>query len=231
MYKKITHNIVEEHFDYPVVAPTAFMPAGAGAGPTVMPQDTMTESTMLFRMDSRSLWSRYVWGLLNYGISLNNNLPGTDIVETRVLKNADAIGDFIVPFYGLAAGKQLSESLEKIGQIGVDVVKILKDGGSLNGSEKLWTDAAEELATLLNKLNPDNWPKEAVAEYLSTLLRFWVEEMQSRDKQEWKTSELAIDNINQLVVTGISNNGKSFQGLADVFSRGIIAQFPDRFAQ
>lgn len=226
MYKKITHNIVEEHFDHPAALPREIA-VGLGAP---LPPNVMTESTMLFRMDARTLWSKYVWGLLNYGISLNNKLPGTDIVEARVLKNADAIGDFIVPYYGLAAGNQLSEILEKIARIGVDVVNLLKDKGTLNGSEKLWTDAAEELATFLNKLNPGNWPKDAVAEYIDTLLKFWVSEMQSRAKQDWKTSEMAIDNINQLVVTGISNNGKSFQGLADVFSRGIIAQFPDRFA-
>ena len=194
MYKKITHNIVEEHFDHPVALPQTLVTSSIATLPT----DSMTESTMLFRMDSRVLWGKYVWDLLNYGTSLINNLPSTPVIEARVLKNADAVGDFIVPFYGLTAGKELNVLLEKVVQIGADVAKILKAGGTLNDSEKLWTDLADQLAIFLNKLNPDHWPKDAVAEYLTTLLRFWVEEMQALVKEDWKVSEAVIDNINQI---------------------------------
>ena len=226
MYKKIIYNIVEEQFDQPVDMPKAYITTE----PTQIPQDILTPSAVLFRMDSRSLWNKYIWELLNYGVSLNNNLPGTEMVNARVLKNADAIGDFIVPYYGLAAGQQLSQFLATIGNIGVMVVKILKDNGNLKDNEQLWLEPAKALAEFLYKLNPDNWPKDAVEEYLQTMLRFWVEDLVAKHKQDWNASDLAINNLEQLVITGITSNDKSFPGLADVFSRGIIAQYPDRFA-
>lgn len=227
MYKKITHNIVEEHFDHPAVLPREMRPS-LPAGAT-LPPEVMTENTMLFRLDSRTLWSKYVWGLLNYGIALNNKLPGVNSVENRTVKHAGALGDFAAIYYGATIGEEFARLLKKFIKIGVDVVNIIKDGGTVDGGESLFADVVDELAKFLHSINPTQWPEAVVKEYLTALAKFWIAEINSRAAQDWTMNDFVIENISKLVVSGPGVNGGNFGSLADIFSKGIIAQFPDKF--
>lgn len=233
MYKRITHNIVEEHYDHPALLPATVVPPLPPRATlnSVLPVSVMNEPTMLFRMDSRTLWSKFVWGLLNYGIALNNDLTSTEMVKGRAVKHADALGDFIIPFYGVEAGVELARQLGNFIKIGESVVQIVKDGGTVDGGEALWSETIEEISDFLTNINPDNWPKPVIKEYLVALCRFWIDEINTRHEQNWMLNEVMLDNLTQLIVTGVGINGGSFGSLADVFSRGIIMQFPDRFTQ
>ena len=250
MYKRITHEIVEEHFDHPAVLPTQLI-ASANLmympSPTVttgnvhiglgdrLPQYVMTEATMQFRMDARSAWAKWCWSLLNYSISLNGDLQGTDQVKARMHKNAMALGDFLVPYYGLTAGRELSSALIAIDDIGMKYVEALKDKKSdteLAIIAKLWDLYVTDLAKLLNELNPNNWPEPLVADILTNLVKAWQDQLTARAKKDIAADENAIDTINKIVVTGMPDHNKNgYASLADVFSRGIIAQFPTMFAE
>ena len=67
MYKVISHNIKEEHFEHPATLPRDMLPTTMQI-PTdgELPQYVMTETTMLFRMDARTAWMKWVFGLMNY---------------------------------------------------------------------------------------------------------------------------------------------------------------------
>jgi hypothetical protein len=41
----------------------------------------ITEESTLFRMDSRTWWSRFAWSLLNYSIALNSEIDGKEQAE------------------------------------------------------------------------------------------------------------------------------------------------------
>src|SRR5919202_822162 len=92
----------------------------------------MTEnSATSLRMSMRKLWSDHViWtrfyviaaiagSPLGGAISLAG--PG-DAAAVRLLKNQEDIGNAIVPFYGEAAGKQLTDLLKEHIMIAVDLV-------------------------------------------------------------------------------------------------------------
>lgn len=248
MYKRISHEIVEEHFDHPAVLPTQ-LTAGANLmympRPTIgttngslaigddLPQYVMTESTMLFRMDSRTLWSKYAWGLLNFGISLNNNIPGTDATEARVITNASNIGEIATPYYGVTAGIKIADLLASIAQIGIDAFKAIRAGERITTIVLLWDPVIDELVDYLNELNPNNWPKELMKDYFNNLVKFWVDEAVARKANDILAAEQAIDRINRLVIIGTANSTPTHKAssLADVFSRGIVAQFPTLFAE
>lgn len=251
MYKRISHEIVEEHFDHPAVLPTQlttganlmYMPRptvsnGNGTNGSLaitdpLPAYVMTEPTMLFRMDSRTLWSKYAWGLLNFGISLNNKIPGTEAVEARAINNASNIGEIITPYYGVTAGTRVADLLAGVVQIGIDAFKAIKDGERVTTIVLLWDPVINDLVDYLNDLNPNNWPKELLKDYFNNLVKFWIDEATARNAKDIAGAELAIDRINRLVIIGTANSTPSHKSssLADVFSRGIIAQFPTLFAE
>lgn len=246
MYKKITHNIVEEHFDHPATLPNGMLTAMNGtpmqaSQPPIqtnftaisgeLPQYVMNDVTMLFRMDARTAWGKWVWSLLNYSISLNGDLPGTDQVKARLTKNAVALGEYIIPYYGLTSGNLLSTALINIGDVGVQYVEAFKAGKDTKEIEAKWPELIDKIATILNELNPNNWSKAILVDIFTNLVRSWTEQLQARAKKDVVADEIAIDYINKLVITGLPDHIKhGFSSLADIFSRGIISQFADMFA-
>jgi hypothetical protein len=252
MYKKITHHIVEEHFDHPATLPNGMLTAMNGApmqapvgstAPTEasftatsgdLPQYVMTEMTMLFRMDARTAWSKWVFSLMNYAVSLNGDLPGTDQVKGRVHKTAIALGEFIIPYYGLTAANSLSTALIAINDIGMHYVEAMKAKKSPEELAKIaagWDPYVEDLAKVLNELNPNNWPHALIEDIVTNLVKAWQDQLTARAKGDIVADEIAIDRINKLVITGLPDHVKhGYSSLADIFSRGILAQFPAMFA-
>jgi len=229
MYKKITHEIVEEHYAH---HPTLMMsltevPAGAE-----LPAAVMNEGTLMFRMDSRTAWAKYAWSLLNYSISMNAGLPGTSQVEARLLRAARMLGDFIIPYYGLDAGNILGDKLAEIAKVGAEVVDAVKDKRSVEDFQGIWEKLIADLAKFLNSLNPSQWPESLVHEMFTNLVTTWTRAIQSRYNEDWITNEDALEDLNKLVVTGIPNHVHAgFSSIADIFSRGIIAQYPSLFVK
>lgn len=186
----------------------------------------MTEETMLFRMNSRTLWSRFAWSLLNYSIALNSEIDGKEQAEARIYKHAESIGQLAAPYIGEAQGKALGEALTTFGRIGVTVMQDLKAGKPLDGTKALWDKNIDEISVFLSTLNPKAWPKEPVKSYFDTLVKFWIDSIAARNARDWAANEIAIDNIDKLVTTG---NG-DVPSFADVFSGGIIEMYPEKFS-
>lgn len=241
MYKKISHNILEEHFDDPAFMPTAslrksgdnFIRPGNGSLSIndPLPYYVMNEDTMQFRMDARSAWAKWAYSLMNYAVSLNGNLPGTDQVKGRMNKNAVALGDYMIPYYGLTAGRAVSTALISISDIGMHYVEALKNKKPTEEIVKSWEPYIADIAKLFNELNPNNWPETLIRDIFSNLVKAWQDQLTARANGDIINDEIAIDYINKLVVTGIPDHTKAgYSSLADLFSRGIIAQFPAMFS-
>lgn len=185
----------------------------------------MTEKTMQFRMDSRTLWSRFAWSLLNYSIALNSEIDGKEQAEARIYSHAAKIGKFIQPYYGTENATTVAGALTEFGRLGVMVMQDLKAGVPINGSKAFWDANIDTIATFLSSLNPEFWPYEAVKSYFDTLVTLWLDSIRARNAREFDANEIAIDSIDKLVTTG---NGDS-SSLADVFSAGILMQQPEKF--
>lgn len=186
----------------------------------------MTEETMLFRMNSRTLWSRFAWSLLNYSVALNSEIDGKEQAEARIYKHAENIGMLAAPYIGEAQGKVLGEALTTFGRIGVKVMQDLKDGKPLDGTKELWDKNIDEISIFLSTLNPKAWPKEPVKSYFDMLVKFWIDSIAARNARDWPANEIAIDNIDKLVTTGAGD----MTSLADVFSGGIVEMYPEKFS-
>lgn len=236
MYKVISHNIKEEHFEHPATLPRDMLPTTMQI-PTdgELPQYVMTETTMLFRMDARTAWMKWVFGLMNYAVSLNGDLPGTEQVKGRMHKNAVALGEFIIPYYGLTAANLLGTTLIGIGDVGMHYVDAMKAKASpeeLAKIAKSWEPYVEDLAKIMNELNPGNWPTLLLSDIVGNIVLAWQEQLTARANGDIVKDEVAIDRLTKLTVTGLPNHvKKGFSSLADIFSRGIIAQFPSLFVE
>lgn len=233
MYTKINHQIVEEYFENGIRPTVGYTNGNSDIEiGDALPSYVMTETTMLFRMDSRSAWQKWAYSLMNYAVSLNGNLPGTDQVKGRMHKNAVAIGDYLIPYYGMTAGRAVATALIAIDDIGMHFVEAVKSKRSTDEIVKSWEPFVKDIAKLFNELNPSQWPTSLIEDIFSNLVQAWQDQLVARAAGNIVDDEIAIDYIGKLVVTGVPDHIKhGYSSLADVFSRGIIAQFPTMFTE
>ena len=194
---------------------------------TELPIVVINEKSMIFRMDSRTLWTKYALGLVNYAVSSVANLSTTPSVEERLTKSASMLGDYFIPYYGIRAGSEISRLLTAIFENGVDVVEAIKKKEDIVPLQIKWSEQTKELAELFNKLNPGQYPVSLIQEMLEALTKLWTDNIKARFTNNIILNAESIDGINKLVITGIANHvNKGYQSLADVLSRGVIAQYP-----
>jgi len=251
MYKKITHQITEEHYDHPMVIPNQvlhhgnarYIPSlslssdaavpgpGAPGVPTPLPIQVINERTLIFRMDSRTLWTRFSLGMINYSVSDFGSLASTPNVLNNLTRNAAAIGAYFVPYYGMTAGTRIGDLLDVILKNGVKVVNAIKTGNTdLTVYTSIWAQQTLALAQYLNELNPAQYPTDLLNDMLTNLTGFWVTDFQARFAGDFAADAVALDNINKVAVSGIPDHAnKGYSSLADILSRGVIAQFPISF--
>lgn len=197
---------------------------------TPLPEAVINEKTLVFRMDSRTLWTKYALGLVNYAVSDVANLSSTPSVESRMVKAASLLGDFFIPYYGISAGDKISALLTSIFEIGIDVVAAAKGKKEITQLKEKWAFEVNELATLFNDLNPEQYPKILLIEMFTALTKLWTDNIMARINNDAIMNAESIDGINKLIITGIANHvNKGYQSLADLLSRGVIAQYPLAF--
>ena len=84
-------------------------PAGHQTQPKVKSVGTPAKMTSAdLNKAMRKLWEDHITNTRNYIISALADLPDSDAVSKRLLKNQDDIGDAIKPYYGEEAGKKLA---------------------------------------------------------------------------------------------------------------------------
>ena len=177
------------------------------------------ESCCDLRMSMRTLWEEHIAYTRNFIISALADLPDTDSVAKRLLKNQDDIGAAIQPFYGEEAGKKLASLLRDHILVAGEVVKAAKAGmkDELAAKQKMWTENGREIAAFLSGANP-HWSKKALEEMLQKHLDLTTGEVVGRLKKDWAADIKAYDEGHEHMLM-----------FADMLSEGIKLQFPAKF--
>jgi hypothetical protein len=197
-----------------------------------LPTVVINEKTLVFRMDSRTMWTRYSLGMINYSVSSFGGLGSTPSVEKNLAKSAAAIGEFFIPYYGITAGNKIGSLLVVLANNGTKVVDAIKNKKDITPYMVIWSKQIDELASYLNELNPGQYPLDLLTEQFNNLVKLWAEDFQARYDGNFITDSIALDSILKIAVSGIPNHvNKGYTSIADILSRGIIAQFPLSFVE
>ena len=123
-----------------------------------------SQSEIAFRNDLRALWEDHiVWTRLAI-ISLVNDSPDTDATVARLLRNQTDIGDAVKPYYGDAAGEELTTQLRGLILFAADLVlaAMAGDAARLADAQERWRANADDIAAVLNGVNPVFWKLDAL---------------------------------------------------------------------
>ncbi|MDQ3953240.1 MAG: hypothetical protein M3279_09815 [Actinomycetota bacterium] len=182
--------------------------------------DFRSPAAIRLRNKMRKLWEDHIVWTRQFVVSAVADLPDVDIAAARLLDNQDDIGDAIKPFYGDAAGEQLSALLRDHILIAADLVGAAKSGDSegVEDASARWSANANEIADFLYAANPESWPAGEMRSMMGGHLEWTLNEATARLNEDWDSDVAAYDRIHRDILH-----------MADMLSRGIVAQFPRRF--
>lgn len=187
---------------------------------TVHSSSALTAKTVALRMDMRKLWEDHItWTRLAI-ISLETGTPDTDATVGRLLKNQTDIGNAIKPYYGKAAGNELTRQLRAHILIAADVIAAAKAGDSvkLADAQARWVQNADQIAAILHSVNPRYWKLGAMKAEMHRHLDLTTQEAVARLQGNWTADVAAYDKVHEHILH-----------MADMLSEGIAKQFPARF--
>jgi hypothetical protein len=175
---------------------------------------------LAFRNGMRRVWEDHiVWTRLTI-ISLTTESPDTDATVARLLRNQTDIGNAVKPFYGKAGGDKLTAELRRHILIAAEVIAAARAGdqAKLTDAQARWSRNGDDIAAVLNSVNPRFWKLGALKAELRTHLRLTTDEVVARLQGNWAADVAAYDRIHDHALH-----------LADLLSSGVVRQFPQRF--
>jgi hypothetical protein len=181
---------------------------------------TISKQELALRQDMRKLWEDHVTWTRLAVISLTTDAPDTQASVGRLLKNQTDIGNAIKPFYGPAAGKQLTALLREHILIAADLIAVARKGDQegVASEQARWTANADQIATFLSKANPRSWKPGPMKAMMRDHLRLTTDEVVARLQANWTADVRAYDRIHVQILH-----------MADMLSDGLVEQFPNRF--
>ena len=183
--------------------------------------DAPKMSKRAFHDGMRQLWVDHVTWTRLFIVSFAADLPDLQATTDRLLQNQVDIGNAIKPFYGAAAGAQLTRLLRTHIMEAVPVLSAAKAGqkAKLATALKAWYANAHQIAAFLAKANPTSWPLPEMTKMMDTHLRLTTNEAAAHLKGRWQASIAAYDQVRAEILM-----------MADMLADGIVEQFPARFA-
>ena len=165
----------------------------------------------------RDLWSEHMEWTYATVTAFVSDSPGFDASVNRLLQNQKDIGNAIKPFYGKAAGNQLTALLTEHIQLAVPVLVAAKSGDSdaLDTAVANWYENARQIGGFLAKANPA-WKgaRKMLRTHITQTVAYAADQLQGDYAKSIKDYDEAQDHMLML---------------ADELSAGIIKEFPGRF--
>jgi hypothetical protein len=175
-----------------------------------------------FHDGMRELWEDHIVWTRMVIVSVLADLPDATTAVDRLLTNQDQIGDAIKPFYGEAAGEELSRLLREHIVGAADLLAAAKSGdtAAFDAAHSAWYANGDEIAAFLSAANPRSWDLGEMEAMMADHLDLTLSEAVARLSGDWAADVAAYDAIHGQILH-----------MADMLSEGIVNQFPARFSR
>jgi hypothetical protein len=201
-------------------ATSASRAAGVRAHEHIASAPALTAKATRFHDRMRALWEEHGSWTRMVIVSFVGNLPNLAAAEQVLLNNQVKIGEAVKPYYGRAAGNQLTKLLKAHILGAVDVLVAAKSGdpNRLSTSEAAWYANGREIADFLHAANPRFLSRAAARQMMKVHLDQVIEQAVDELTGDYAGSARAFGPYIRHILR-----------MADMISGGIIQQFPARF--
>lgn len=173
-----------------------------------------------FHAAMRKLWEDHIVWTRMVIVGIVAGSPDTGAALDRLLQNQTDIGDAIKPYFGDAAGTQLTGLLRQHILIAGQLLTAAKTGDTSGfaSAKTAWYANAHDIAVFLAAAN-DKWSLAMLDDDMKMHLDQTLAEAVARLSGDWTGDVAAYDAVHLHILH-----------MADTLSDGIIAKFPSAFA-
>jgi hypothetical protein len=185
-----------------------------------MGADAQSAKAAAFSASMDRLWEDHIVWTRMVIVDFAAGLPDLKAAEARLLRNQADIGNAIKPYYGAAAGNELTRLLHTHILEAVPVLQTAKDGDKilLTKSLKAWYANGQQIAAFLSKANAQAWPLSMTSSMMKRHLDLTTQEAVARLQGHWAADIAAYDRVHSEILQ-----------MSTMLSSGIVNQFPNRF--
>ena len=171
------------------------------------------------KTNMRKLWEDHVIWTRNVILCIADELPGKSQAVKRLLQNQVDIGNLFKLYYGEEIGSRLTKLLFVHINTFAEVAQATKTNNTLVHDEanKRLVANADEISELLCKVNP-NWALTDMKMMMQEHLKITTDEAMQRINKNYDADVIAFDKTKKEILS-----------MADMFTDGIIKQFPEKF--
>ncbi|MGH3211260.1 MAG: hypothetical protein ACRDPY_34815 [Streptosporangiaceae bacterium] len=181
----------------------------------------VTRSELSLYLAMRTLWEQHMEFTYDTVAAFAAGSKALTPTLDRLLQNQSDIGNAVKPFYGTAAGNELTRLLRTHILDYVPVLEAAKAGNKA-GVEKAFAAVLAngvQVGKFLEHANPRSWPAPEMEQMMTV--------------HNDQTLQYAADQLEGKYAASIAEYGKAeahMQEMSDMLSAGIIRQFPRKFA-
>jgi hypothetical protein len=203
-----------------LVAAVAGLALGATAAADARSAPPTSARALALHDDMRALWEAHGTWTERAIVDFVGGLPDTNLVVARLLRNQTDIGNAVKPYYGAAAGNQLTKLLKGHINAAVGVLKAAKSGNeqSVATAKAAFFANGDRVAAFLHAANPKHWSladmRTMMRVHLDQVIALAVDQLDGHYRAAIRLYDVYIGHIIDM---------------ADMLSTGIIEQFPARF--
>ena len=173
---------------------------------------SMMELTNYFRM----LWEQHIAWTRMAVMGIIHQLPESELILQRLLRNATDFSNALAPFYGEEAAREFARLFTNHITIASELVQALMagDNNAVTETDRRWRENADQIADFLADINPywrdDDW-SAMLYEHLD-LLSANIESMLAQNYEE------SISGYDEIEMQALE--------MADMMAEGLAMQFP-----
>lgn len=186
------------------------------------------EAIVQFRMHSRYVWeghvnyiSKAIEAMMDRQNAVTQGRPmEVEVIQARLDKNSEAIGDLLRPYYGSVVATKLSDLIKAHVQNGLATINAINQNQDTTELKAASFVNGEEIAKFRNSLDPINWPYDAFIGMWNSHLDCTAEQAKYRSEINYTGEMAAYDSCRDGIIK-----------IADCFSNGITKKFPEKFVK
>jgi hypothetical protein len=181
---------------------------------------TQTAKAVRFHDRMRALWEEHGAWTRMVIVSFVGNLPNLPAAERVLLANQVKIGNAVKPYYGRAAGDQLTKLLKQhiLGAVNVLVAAKSGDPAKVRQAEAAWSANGRQVAGFLHSADPRFLSRAAARQMMKVHLAQVIGQATDELTGDYAASARAYAPYIHHILD-----------MADMISGGIVRQFPARF--
>jgi len=231
MYKKITHNIIEEHYDHLTMAAAAMQCGNTMAqGQRIMAgafsNIEYNPAAVALRMMSKDYFSNYLTYLRNYIVNkISGDATATADAKKLIDQHQAKLLPLFNPFFIAADAQKIATEFSNLTNRLVAVIDSLVENKDVAMAQTELRNQINTLSDVMYNLALNQWPRQPMVDLLTAFTGAMVDQTQSRINKNWSIDSDSLRKASNYLISGNPPD----LGLSEVLARGIISLRPTRF--